>query len=47
MHEEFECERAATARYNELKTLEEYDAMKGLLGNIGDCAKWWGVVENG
>ena len=47
MHEEFECERAATDRYNELKTLVEYDAMKGLLGNIGDWAKWRGVIENG
>lgn len=40
MHEEFECERYATARYNELKELEEFDVMKGLLGNTGDWSKW-------
>ena len=47
LREEFECERAATARYNDLKTVEEFDAMKCLLGNIGDCTKWRGAVENG
>ena len=47
MREEFEDESAALARYDELKTWEEFDVMKVLSGNIGDCAKWWGVVENG
>lgn len=39
IREEFECERSATARYNELENLVEFDVMKGLLGNIGDWAK--------
>lgn len=31
----------------ELKTWEELDVMKGLLGSIGDFATWRGAIENG
>lgn len=47
MREVFEDSAAATSRYNELKTWEEFDVMKGFLGSISDYATWRGVTENG
>lgn len=45
--EEFESCRALLDRYDELKTVEEFDAMKDLLGSISNYATWRGVIENG
>ena len=47
MREAFEDEAVATSRYNELKTWQEYDVMKGLLGSISDWATWREVIKNG
>lgn len=47
MREAFEDEADAVGRYNELRTWQEYDVMKGLLGSIGDCAAERGAIENG
>lgn len=45
--EEFEDQSAALTRYNELKTFEEFDVMKSLIGSISDCAARQRVIENG
>lgn len=47
MREEFESYRAMLDRYDELKTVEEFDFMKDLLGSISNYATWRGVIENG
>ena len=47
MREVFADEPNAAARYNELKTWEEFDVMKGFLGSISDWAMWQRVIKNG
>lgn len=36
--EEFGDENTAPARYNELRTWNEFDVMNSLIGSISDCA---------
>lgn len=45
--EEFGSYRAMLDRYDELKTVEEFDVMKDLFGSISNYATWRGVIENG
>lgn len=47
MREEFESYRAMLDRYDELKTVEEFDFMKYLFGSISNYATWRGMIENG
>lgn len=47
VREEFDSENAALARYNELKTWNEPDVTKNLIGSICDWAIWRGAGENG
>lgn len=44
--EEFEGYRAALDRYDELKTWNEFDVMRDLLGSIRDYATWHEGIKN-
>lgn len=46
MREEFDGYRAALDRYNELKTWDEFDVMRDLLGSIRDYATWREAIKN-
>ena len=46
MREAFEDAADATSRYGELKTWEEFDAMKGLIDSISDWGDVAGATKN-